>query len=209
MNYERYRDHELDIPNDIVKLVLESKIKNLPLGILRNAVPHAPTEKHLDSYKEYVKNNGSRVAIKSEDLHFFPEWEGIQRHLTKMYGNAVDVYNSLMQTNELSVNKIHASLHADQSDVVHLCCYGRVDWILIDPEDKKEYNITLEPGDVMYMRGFVLHETIPLSPRGSLIFMNLPYSKFPEPDLSVLTDEEKEAVLKEQKEGYLKMIKES
>jgi len=113
-----------------------------------------------------------------------------------------------MQTKEFSIEKVHASLHPDQSDVVHLCCYGRVEWTLVDSEKKKEYKVILEPGDVLYMRGFTLHETKPLSVRGSLIFMNLSYEEFPD----YLTDsfkseEEAQEFYKQQKAGFLEELK--
>ena len=121
-----------------------------------------------------------------------------------MYGNPVNVYNSIMQTNEYSIGKVHASLHCDQSDVVHLCAYGRVEWLLIDPEDKAEYTIILEPGDFLYFRGFVLHETTPLSNRGSLIFMNLSYEDFPDYITeSLKTEEERLAFNEKQRADFL------
>lgn len=203
---EKFRDHEVTIAENITRLVLESKLKNLPFAILKKAVPNPPQKDDFNAYKKYINKDLSRIQIEKENLEFFPEWNGIQKALTKIYGNPPNVYNSLMQTNEYSINKVHASLHCDQSDVIHLCCYGSVEWLLIDPEDKEEYRITLEPGDVLYMRGFVLHETTPLSSRGSLIFMNLSYDDFPEPDHSDLTDEERKLIFKKQREYNLNKL---
>ncbi len=112
-----------------------------------------------------------------------------------------------MQTNDFSINKVHASLHPDQADIVHLCCYGKVEWLLIDPEDRKEYRVVLEPGDFLYIRGFVLHETIPLSNRGSLIFTNLSYEEVPDTITGTFKSaEEREAFKKKQRETFLQNL---
>jgi hypothetical protein len=207
---ETYRDNELSLQENVTKLVLESKLKNLPFGILKAGVQHGYPEENFNNYKKHVGDQESRVAIKQEDLSFFPGWNEIQKELTKIYGNPTNVYNSLMQTNEYSINKVHASLHCDPSDVIHLCCYGSVDWLLIDPEDKAEYRITLEPGDFLYMRGYVLHETTPLSNRGSLIFMNLSYEEFPDQITgSFKNEKEREAFYKKQREDFLLTLNKS
>jgi hypothetical protein len=201
---EKFRDTNLSTPQNITKLVLEAKLENLPFAILKGGVQNPPTEEVFNEFKKQLGTQQSRVGISEENLGFFEEWNGIQRALIKIYGNPTKAYNSLMQTNHYSVGKVHASLHCDQSDVVHLACYGSVEWLLIDPEDKQEYRIVLEAGDVLYMRGFVLHETTPLSDRGSLIFMNLSYEDFPDYITgSLKTEEEREAFNKKQRADFL------
>ena len=201
---EMFIDNELSVPENVTKLVLEAKLKNLPFAILKAGAENGYPEERFNNYKKHVGDQQSRVAVKEENLGFFPGWEQIQRALTKMYGNPVNVYNSIMQTNEYSIGKVHASLHCDQSDVVHLCAYGSVEWLLIDPEDKQEYKVTLEPGDFLYFRGFVLHETTPLSNRGSLIFMNLSYEDFPDYITgSLKTEEERLAFNEKQRADFL------
>lgn len=200
-------DENLSLPQNVAKLVLEAKLKNLPFAVLKAGSQNGYDQEIFNTYKKYVNSDKARVPIENENLKFFPGWEEIQRELIKVYGNPTKVYNSLQQTNEHSINKVHASLHCDQSDVVHLCCYGRVKWLLIDPEDKKEYTIILEPGDFLYFRGFVLHETTPLSNRGSLIFMNLPYEEFPDLFTGTFkTAEEREAFKKKQRAEFLENL---
>jgi hypothetical protein len=211
---EQFVDRTLSIPENVTKLVLEAKLKNLPFSILRGGLENLYNEEHFERYKAYIEydkfnKNMTRTGIDKDNLGFFPEWEEIQRALTKIYGNPTNVYNSIMQTSDHTVNKVHASLHHDRSDVVHLACYGQVEWLLIDPEDKKEYKITLGNGDILYMRGLVLHETVPLSPRGSIIFMNLSYEEFPDyltPMLKDKTKEEIEEFQKNQRAQFLENL---
>lgn len=199
--YEQIKDDKLSIPENITKLVLEAKLKDLPFAVLKRGVENTFTKKDFDKYNEYIANSTSekpktRVVIQEANLKFFPMWDKIQKALSKIYGNPTNPYNSLMQTWEYAIGKVHARLHGDTSDVVHLCCYGTVEWLLIDREDKNQYRITMEPGDVLYMRGFTLHETVPLTIRGSLIFMNLPLEEYPEPVFK--TEEEEKDFLEKQ-----------
>ena len=208
--YEQIKDNKLSIPENITKLVLEAKLKNLPFAVLKSGIKNTYTKEDFDKYNTYAGNDfysesyKSRSVIKEADLKFFPMWDEIQKALIKIYGNPTSPYNSIMQTGEYVVGKIHASLHLDRSDVIHMCCYGTVEWLLIDTENKKEHRITMEPGDVLYMRGYTLHETVPLSVRGSLVFMNLPLEEFPEVDMnSFETDEEKKEWQRKQKLEFL------
>lgn len=194
--YEKNKNAELSIPENVTSLVLEAKLKNLPFAVLKGGVKGIFTKEHFDKYNEHIKNDyysqsyRSRAVIEEEDLKFFPMWYQIQKALIKIYGNPTKPYNSIMQTGEAVIGKVHASLHRDRSDVVHLCCYGTVEWLLVDVEKKEEHRITMEPGDVLYMRGYTLHETVPLSVRGSLVFMNLPLEEFPEIDPKTFKTEE-------------------
>jgi hypothetical protein len=207
--YEQIKDDKLSIPENITKLVLEAKLKNLPFAVLKSAIKNTYTKEDFDRYNTYVGNDfysesyKSRSVIKEKDLGFFPIWHKIQEDLIKIYGNPTKPYNSIMQTGDHVVGKIHASLHHDRSDVIHMCCYGTVEWLLVDVEKKEEHRITMEPGDVLYMRGYTFHETVPLSVRGSLVFMNLPLEEFPEVDLSKLTDEEQKEWQKKQRLEFL------
>jgi len=207
--YEQIKDTKLSIPENITKLVLEAKLKNLPFAVLKSGIKNTYTKEDFDRYNIYVGNDfysenyKSRSVIKEKDLGFFPIWDKIQKDLIKIYGNPTKPYNSIMQTGDHVVGKIHASLHHDRSDVIHMCCYGTVEWLLVDVEKKEEHRITMEPGDVLYMRGYTLHETVPLSVRGSLVFMNLPLEEFPEVDLSKLTDEEQKEWQKKQRLEFL------
>lgn len=194
--YEQIRDEKLPITENITKLVLEAKLKNLPFAVLKGGVKNVFKKEHFDRYNQHIGNDyysesyRSRSAIKEEDLKIFPMWYQIQKALARIYGNPGNTYSSIMQTGEHAIGKVHASLHRDRSDVVHLCCYGTVEWLLVDVELKQEFRITMEPGDVLYMRGYTLHETIPLSDRGSLVFMNLPLEEFPEIDPKTFKSEE-------------------
>ena len=170
--------------SEISKHVLEAKIKDLPFSVLKNAVKNPPTKKDFDYFIDnYTSGKETRVNIPHKDLRFFPVWQTIREDLVKIYGNIETDYNSLMRTEDKDKEKTWASLHDDVSDVVHLNCYGRVQWLLVDPQEVgpgKSLSeigkiVVLEPGDLLYMRGRTLHETIPLSERGSIIFMNLPY----------------------------------
>jgi len=170
--------------DEISKHVLETKIKDLPFSVLRKAVKNPPTK---EDFLNYINENNmaekSRIDISHKDLYLFPILKDIRENLAKIYGNISTDYNSLMITREYDVNKTWASLHDDISDVVHLNCYGTVEWLLANPEEFGSgksietigQKVILEPGDVLYMRGRTLHETKPLSERGSYIFMNLPY----------------------------------
>ncbi len=134
-----------------------------------------------------------RQTIEADHLNYFPEWKIIVKDLSKLYGNIDTYYLSLMQTGEKSINTIHAGLHNDSADVVHINCFGQVEWTLVDPNDvdQKENKVVLEPGDMLYMRGMTLHQTIPLTKRGSLIFMTLPLNT----DYNFSTDNQKEMLL--------------
>ena len=207
--HEQIKDTKLSISENITKLVLEAKLKNLPFAVLKSGIKNTYTKEDFDRYNIYVGNDfysenyKSRSVIKEKDLGFFPIWHKIQEDLIKIYGNPTKPYNSIMQTGDHVVGKIHASLHHDRSDVIHMCCYGTVEWLLVDVEKKEEHRVTMEPGDVLYMRGYTLHETVPLSVRGSLVFMNLPLEEFPEVDLSKLTDEEQKEWQKKQRLEFL------
>jgi hypothetical protein len=208
--YEQIRDEKLPITDNITKLVLEAKLNNQPFAVLKGGVKNVFTKEHFDKYNEHIKNDyysgtyRSRAVIKDEDLNFFPMWYQIQKALIKIYGNPTQPYNSIMQTGEHAIGKVHASLHRDRSDVVHLCCYGTVEWLLVDVEKKEEHRITMEPGDVLYMRGYTLHETVPRSHRGSLVFMNLPLEEFPEIDPKTFkTEEELEEFKRKQRLQFL------
>jgi len=170
--------------SEISKHVLEAKIKDSPFSVLKNAVKNPPTKKDFDYYIDnYTSGQATRIDIPHKDLRLFPVWQTIREDLVKIYGNIETDYNSLMRTQGGDIGKIWASLHDDVSDVVHLNCYGRVEWLLVNPQEvgpgksisEIGKRVILEPGDLLYMRGRTLHETIPLSERGSLIFMNLPY----------------------------------
>ena len=170
-------------------------MQDLPFSVLKNSISFKVTPEDFLEYSNYhhrekkqkIKNfddsckRNTREDISNEDLTYFPGWSEIVNDLAKLYGNTDTYYLSLMQTGESFVNKVHATLHNDQSDVVHINCFGTVNWLLMDPFDKNktEHRITLEPGDLLYMRGWTLHETTPLTERGSLIFMNLPYVQIP------------------------------
>jgi hypothetical protein len=181
--------------NKIVEHILQAKMQDLPFSVLKNSVEfsygpedflkysnyhHRDKGKALDSFQDSCNRN-TREDIKDDDLNYFPGWSTVVKDLAKLYGNTDTYYLSLMQTGETFANRVHATLHNDQSDVVHINCFGKVDWLLMDPfdENKTEHRITLEPGDLLYMRGWTLHETTPLTERGSLIFMNLPYVQIP------------------------------
>ena len=191
-------------------------MEDLPFSVLKNSIEwKADQEDFLRYCNYYYRAEGgsktfeescdrnTRVDISSDDLTYFPGWSTVVKDLSKLYGNTDTYYLSLMQTNESIVNNVHATLHNDQSDVVHINCFGRVNWLLIDPfgENKTEHRITLEPGDLLYMRGWTLHETTPLSARGSLIFMNLPYVQIPK---NLNTETQRQDVL----EAFEKDLKE-
>ena len=211
---EKPFDKSISPTENVTRMILEAKIKDLPFAVLKGGFENVFTREHFDAYNEFVKNgefgnSRSRIALKEENFRFFPGWDQIQRALVKIYGNPTDTYSSIMRTSDFSVGKVHASLHLDTSDVVHLCCYGRVEWLLVDPNDKKEYTVVLEPGDMLYMRGYTLHETVPLSDRGSLIFMNLSYEEFPDYLTEKFLDkskEEVEAFQKEQRAMFLEHL---
>jgi len=168
----------------VAEHVLKAKLQDLPFSVLKNAVGNPPSKKDFLNYLNVDIMTKSRIPIPHKDLHNFPEWEDIRKNLSRIYGNIETDYNSIMQTSEEAVGSIHASMHHDLSDVIHLNCYGRVEWLLVDPYEFRnnknrseiETRVILEPGDLLYMRAQTLHETIPLTERGSLIFMNLPYN---------------------------------
>lgn len=185
----------------IVRHVLESKLQDLPFAVLKNAMDKEITSENFlkyynDKNNDNVKNFDDLFSLETrpdlleEDYHYFEGWDKVVRNLSKLYGNTDQYYTSIMQTGLWRIGQIHAQLHNDVSDVVHLNCFGRVQWLLIDPFDteKTEHIVILEPGDLLYMRGWTLHETTPLSSRASLIFMNLPYYPLPE-DLSFLENQ--------------------
>ena len=171
----------------IVKHILESKINDLPFSILKNSLDSEITP---DMFMEYCNSlynenitdwnrncfRSPRQTIDFNTLTHFPEWKLIVKNLSRLYGNIDTYYLSLMQTGDKSINTVHAGLHNDNADVIHINCFGRVEWTLVDPNDltQKEHKVILEPGDMLYMRGMTLHQTLPLSRRGSLIFMTLP-----------------------------------
>ena len=171
----------------IVKHILESKINDLPFSILKNSLDSEITP---DMFMEYCNSlydenitdwnrncfRSPRQTIDFNTLTHFPEWKLIVKDLSRLYGNIDTYYLSLMQTGDKSINTVHAGLHNDNADVIHINCFGRVEWTLVDPNDlnQKEHKVILEPGDMLYMRGMTLHQTLPLSRRGSLIFMTLP-----------------------------------
>lgn len=166
--------------------ILKAKIKDEPFSVLRKAVETPPTKENFEFYiNNFTSGSQSRIEIPHTHLYHFPIWLTIREDLVKIYGNINTDHNSLLKTEDEDVEKIWASLHNDLSDVVHLNCYGKVEWLLIDPQEIKPgktiseigKKVILEPGDLLYMRGRTLHETKPLSERGSLIFMNLPYEE--------------------------------
>lgn len=186
-------------------------MQDLPFSVLKNSVDfkygpedflkysnyyHREKGQDAASFEESCRRN-TREDIADDDLNYFPGWSGVVKDLSKLYGNTDTYYLSLMQTGSTFADRVHATLHNDQSDVVHINCFGNVDWLLIDPfdETKTEHRITLEPGDLLYMRGWTLHETTPRSERGSLIFMNLPYVQIP-----------KDLDLKNQRDNVLKNL---
>jgi len=171
----------------IIKHILESKINDLPFSIFKNSLDSEITP---DMFMEYCNSlydeditdwnrncfRSPRQTIDFNTLTHFPEWKSIVKDLSRLYGNIDTYYLSLMQTGDKSINTVHAGLHNDHADVIHINCFGRVEWTLVDPNDhtQKEHKVILEPGDMLYMRGMTLHQTLPLSRRGSLIFMTLP-----------------------------------
>jgi hypothetical protein len=189
--------------NKIVQAILEAKLQDLPFYVLKNGIDWQVTEKDFLNYSNYYHKEiletfdkscrrNTREDISNDDLRYFPDWSMTVKELSKLYGNTDTYYLSLMQTGDVHNKSVHAVLHNDQSDVVHINCFGKVEWLLIDPydESKTEHRVILESGDVLYMRGWTLHETTPLTPRGSLIFMNLPYVPIPK-DLNKETQREK------------------
>jgi hypothetical protein len=186
--------------NNICKLVLEAKLQNLPFAVLKNAIKNPPNKQMFDKFYFEKKSLKKRLEISKEDLKIFGEWAEIERSLANLYGNISNQYNTIIKTEKNEVDKVFAVLHNDTSDVVHFNCYGEVEWLLIDPDDfnKTEHKIIMQPGDVMYMKGWTLHETTPYSERGSLIFMNLPYEEIPE---GLNFETQREDMLKQLDEG--------
>jgi hypothetical protein len=172
----------------IVKHVLEAKIQDLPFSVLKNSIDFEITPEMFLDYCNYIYIDekitdwnrscwrSPRLSIEDSDLKYFPGWDKVVKDLSRLYGNINNYYISLMQTGDKSINTTHALLHNDEADVIHINCFGRVEWTLVDPNDinQTEHKVILEPGDLLYMRGMTLHETFPLSRRGSLIFMTLP-----------------------------------
>lgn len=189
----------------IVKHILEAKINDLPFSILKNSLDSEITPDIFMEYCNFQYNENitdwnkncfrsPRETIDSNTLTHFPEWKSIVKDLSRLYGNIDTYYLSLMQTGDKSINTVHAGLHNDTADVIHINCFGRVEWTLVDPNDltQKEHKVILEPGDMLYMRGMTLHETLPLSRRGSLIFMTLPLNT----DYGFISENQKEKILK-------------
>jgi hypothetical protein len=191
----------------IVKHVLEAKLQDLPFSVLKNSIDFEITpEMFLDYCNSIYLDEkitdwdrscwrSPRQTIDFNTLTHFPEWKSIVKDLSRLYGNIDTYYLSLMQTGDKSINTVHAGLHNDSADVIHINCFGRVEWTLVDPNDidLTEHKVILEPGDLLYMRGMTLHETFPLTRRGSLIFMTLPLQIYDGlPDVA----EQKEKLLK-------------
>ena len=168
-------------------------MQDLPFFVIKDSVDFQYGPEDFLKYSNYLHKNkpvdnfldsclrNTRDPIADKDLSYFPDWSQTVLALRKLYGNVDTHYLSLMQTSKPYSIQVHATLHNDQSDVVHTNCFGRVEWLLIDPfdENKTEHRVILEPRDTLYMRGWTLHETTPLTERGSLIFMNLPYVEIP------------------------------
>ena len=205
--------------SEICKHVLRAKIDDLPFSVFKNAVKNPPDKDRFDSYmQKFTDGTRFRVEIPYENMYYFPVWKSIREELVRIYGNINTDYNSLHQTGRDAIGRIWASLHDDVADVIHLNCYGRVEWLLADPQEFGPgktietigQKVTLGPGDLLYMRGRTLHETRPLSERGSLIFMNMPYSGgigAPDPDDILNLERQRKNFLEYVETGILKEFK--
>ena len=196
-----YNDYMI---SKIVKHILEAKLQDLPFSVLKNSIDFEITPEMFLDYcnsifldekiTDWNRNcwRSPRPSIEESGLKYFPGWDKVVKDLSRLYGNSNSYYISLMQTGDKSINTTHASLHNDTADVIHINCFGNVEWTLVDPNDinQTEHKVILEPGDLLYMRGMTLHETLPLSRRGSLIFMTLPYEEAPK-NLDISTQKEK------------------
>ena len=191
----------------IVKHILEAKLQDLPFSVLKNSIDFEITPEMFLDYcnsifldekiTDWNRNcfRSQRPSIEESGLKYFPGWVDVVKDLSRLYGNNNSYYLSLMQTGDKSINTTHALLHNDEADVIHINCFGNVEWTLVDPKDinQTEHKVILEPGDLLYMRGMTLHETFPLTRRGSLIFMTLPYADAPK---NLDTSTQKENLLK-------------
>jgi hypothetical protein len=162
----------------IVDHVIDAKSKDLPFSVLDKAFDTPPNENNFKKYLNEVNKRHFRMTLSMHDYKYFSTWGTTVSELIKFYGNNPDAMCTLIHNlGEDVISGVAASLHDDRPDVIHYNCFGYVKWKLkaSDQETREEYKdkvfeITLEPNQVIYIKGMTLHETTPLTKRGSLIF---------------------------------------
>lgn len=171
----------------ISELIKDVKIKNLNYNIFRNVFDDVYTlndfqntqwGKHIErkNKKKYYRN-----FIEKEDEKYFDK--NVQNFIKDLnlidHGfiknqfenpKKEDYFVSFMLTDEKEKNKIWATLHGDDYDVFWWSVCGSVEWMLEDFDGNKSFEI-LNPGDVLYLKAGIKHQTRPLSARLSFIYM--------------------------------------
>lgn len=95
------------------------------------------------------------------DAHLLPEVEQLLLEIKKTTTNSVSAhcYISLLQ-----ISKTFGR-HNDNADVFFWQVQGSTKWCV---EDTEVAEYTLQPGDVIYVPRFMIHEVTPLEPRAGI-----------------------------------------
>ena len=156
----------------ISNLVKEAMAKDEQFFVFKNAIAKPPTEKELYTYftnkvlhkdEQFLRSRGD---IPPDHYSYFGDMESNIKELYDLF--CVEYRTTFIRTS--LVNEVWASMHNDDGHTVHFNCLGRVRWRLQNKEGGEIHEVVLEPGDILYFKPMVQHETIPLTTRYGYIF---------------------------------------
>jgi len=153
--------------SSISSYIKKAKENNLSFYVLKGFYKDAPTQ--LD-FKRYISENnihGDKPDIEKKYFSYFKNWRELIEDLSAIYPDTGS--SSLIWTEEKDLSIGGIDIHNDPTDVIHVNCYGRVEWKIID-SCQNEHIVILSPGDILYLKQGVLHQTKPITARGSLIY---------------------------------------
>lgn len=152
-----------------IAALAKAKVDNVPFAILKGVLPTDEiTLDHFYRYKDHLGTESKRDEIREEDIGKFPRLNDYCGRLGNFYGQP-NFYLTYMVT-EIT-NGIHADMHNDTCDGISWNCVGSTEWTFIDPDTEERITVLTEPGDAVFTRARTYHETKPLGPRASLIWM--------------------------------------
>ena len=156
--------------NSISYHITRAKEKDLCFYVLKNFYKNSPTRRDFNKYISEHNVSGGKPEVIEEHFYYFNNWTGLLKDLSTVYPDTHLSYTSLIWTDEKDISVGGTELHNDPSDVIHINCYGSVEWNILD-KCQNMHTFVLNDGDALYLKQGTMHSTRVISPRGSLIYM--------------------------------------
>ena len=154
--------------------VANNKKLNLTYSVLKNySVANAVDIQYLYEKVAFAQNgwSGGRILINEYNL---------PKDINNFLEECLIAYPESMNSYQLYMMKGYppsiTSRHKDPTDVLHWQCLGSATWEIEDSEGNIN-SITLNPGDLLWLKDFSYHSVLNVSLKYSVIFATEPDEK--------------------------------